>query len=133
MKQARIHILIALLGAVAVGLPSLHGATITVTDITDSGVGSLRQALVDANDGDTIDFDSSLNGQLITLTSSQLLVNKSITITGPGRDQLWIRRSDALGTPEFRLFYISSGNTVTISGLNMTGGKAKRYGAGPES
>ena len=116
--------LIAVLAATAVGLPSLGAATITVTNGNDSGPGSLRQALADAVNGDTINFDSSLNGQLITLTSSQLLVNKSITIAGPGRDQLWIRRSDALGTPEFRIFYISSGNTVTISGLNMTGGKA---------
>ena len=116
--------LIALLAATVIGLPGLGAATITVTNGNDNGPGSLRQALADAVNGDTVNFDSSLNGQLITLTSSQLLVNKSITITGPGREQLWIRRSDALGTPEFRLFYISSGNTVTISGLNMTGGKA---------
>lgn len=123
MKQTRIHILIALLGAVAVGLPSLCGATITVTDITDSGVGSLRQALVDANDGDTIDFDSSLNGQAITLVSGQLLLNKSVTITGPGADQLRVQRSTTTGTPEFRIFYVSPGNSVTISGLGISGGR----------
>ena len=31
-------------------------ATITVTNTNDSGLGSLRQALHDANDGDTITF-----------------------------------------------------------------------------
>ena len=51
MKQTRIHILIALLGAVAVGLPSLRGATITVVNTNDNGAGSLRQALA----GDTRD------------------------------------------------------------------------------
>jgi hypothetical protein len=34
----------------------LHADTITVTNTNDSGPGSLRQALADANDGDTIDF-----------------------------------------------------------------------------
>jgi hypothetical protein len=115
-------LLIALLAAAAVALPSLRGATITVVNTSDNGPGSLRQALADAVDGDTVNFDSSLNGQAITLTSGQLLVNKSITITGPGADQLRLLRSTTLGTPEFRIFYISSGNTVTISGLSISGG-----------
>lgn len=72
MKQTRIHILIALLGAVGIGLPSLRGATITVTTINDNGSGSLRQALTDAANGDTINFHSSLNGHAITLTSGEL-------------------------------------------------------------
>ena len=45
-----------------------ESATITVTDANDNGAGSLRLALVDANNGDTIDFDPSLNGQTITLS-----------------------------------------------------------------
>src|SRR5262245_23094505 len=84
--------------------------------------GSWRQALADAVNGDTINFDPSLNGQLITLTSSQLLINKSITITGPGADQLRVQRSTAIGTPQFRILYVSPGNTVTISGLAIQGG-----------
>src|SRR4029077_8073767 len=34
----------------------MQAATITVTNTNDSGPGSLRQALADANDGDTINF-----------------------------------------------------------------------------
>ena len=45
--------------------------TITVTNTNDSEPGSLRQALADANDGDTIDFDVSLKGQTIALTSER--------------------------------------------------------------
>src|SRR6478736_5166437 len=101
---------------------STQAATITVTNTSDSGAGSLRQAVADAVNGDTINFDSSLNGQLITLTSSQLLINKSITITGPGAHQLRVQRSTAIGTPQFRILYVSSGNTVTISGLRISGG-----------
>jgi len=54
-----------------------HATTITVTNTNDSGPGSLRQALVDANDGDTIDF--AVTGT-IGLTNGELLVDKSITI-----------------------------------------------------
>jgi hypothetical protein len=38
-----------------------------VTNLNDSGVGSLRYQLGRAHDGDTINFDPSLNGT-ITLT-----------------------------------------------------------------
>src|SRR5215471_10925548 len=65
-----------------------QATTITVTSTNDSGPGSLRQALADANDGDTINFDVSLKGQTIALTSDELVIDKSITITGPGSDQL---------------------------------------------
>ena len=51
-----------------------QAATITVINTNDSGPGSLRQALVDANDGDTIDF--AVTGT-IGLTSGELLVIKS--------------------------------------------------------
>src|ERR1041384_5023625 len=54
--------------------------TITVTNANDSGSGSLRQALADANNGDTINFDTSLKGQTVTLTTAELVINKNITI-----------------------------------------------------
>src|SRR5437870_1093948 len=53
--------------------------TITVTNGNDSGPGSLRQALAQANDGDTINFDPSVN--LVTLTTAELVITKSITIS----------------------------------------------------
>jgi hypothetical protein len=49
-------------------------ATITVTNTNDSGAGSLRQALADADDGDPITFDSALAGQTITLTTTELAI-----------------------------------------------------------
>src|ERR1700757_3221543 len=57
--------------------------TITVTNGNDSGPGSLRQALADANDGDTINFDPSVN--IVTLTSTELAIAKSITISASPR------------------------------------------------
>src|SRR5438067_956769 len=44
------------------GLPTGQAATITVSNKSDSGPGSLRQALADAHNEDTINFDSSLSG-----------------------------------------------------------------------
>src|SRR5438477_5225130 len=46
----------------------VSAATLTITNTNDSGVGSLRDALAGASDGDTINF--SVTGT-ITLTSGQ--------------------------------------------------------------
>ena len=55
--------------------------SLTVTNINDSGPGSLRQAVVDAASGDTITFDPSLAGQTIIL-DSLLVIDKDLTIDG---------------------------------------------------
>src|SRR5213592_597648 len=53
--------------------------TITVTNGNDSGSGSLRQALAQANDGDTVNFDPSVS--IVTLTTAELTIFQSITIS----------------------------------------------------
>ena len=77
------NVAIGVLLLCAVAIP-VHGTTITVTNTNDSGLGSFRQALHDANNGDTITF--AVTGT-IALTSGGLPVNKSLTILGPGKDQ----------------------------------------------
>src|SRR3954465_6552440 len=94
--------------------------TITVTNGNDSGSGSLRQALAGANDGDTIQFDSALNGQTITLTSGELVVADSITISGPGPTLLAVSRDSQ--TSNFRILHIQPNHTVAISGLTISNG-----------
>ena len=96
--------------------------TITVTNTNDSGPGSLRQALVDANDGDTIEF--AVTGT-IGLTNGELLVARSITIAGPGAQNLAVN-----GNNQSRVFHIASGQTVTISGLTITNGHVSDSGGG---
>jgi hypothetical protein len=115
VKIVRIPFVAALLLACAIGIAA-HSNTITVTDTNDSGPGSLRQALAEANDGDTIDFDPSLNGQTITLTSAELAVNKSVMIRGPGPDLLTISIS---GIQFTRIFHVMPGKSVTIDSLTI--------------
>lgn len=88
--------------ALSVGIfstASVHAAILTVTTTADSGAGSLRAAIAAANNGNTIQFDSSLNGQIITLTSAELNVSRASTIDGPGANQLTVKRSTMAGTP----------------------------------
>jgi hypothetical protein len=112
---------VAELSSASRGLPGVGNALpatiIVVTNTNDSGPGSLRQALADANDGDTINFDSSLNGQKITLTSGELNVDKDVTITGPGADNLAVD-----GNAQSLVFYVNPGKTVTVSGLTVENG-----------
>jgi hypothetical protein len=109
----------------AFSLASAHAATITVTTTADSGAGSLRAAIAAAAGGDTIQFAAALNGQTITLTSAQLLIDKNLTITGPGPGQLTVKRSEASGIPSFRIFEIGFDRTVTIQGLTISNGSAQ--------
>jgi hypothetical protein len=95
---------------------SARAATITVTNTNDSGAGSLRQALTDALDGDTINF--AVTGT-IGLTSGELLVNNSVTISGPGAGSLTVD-----GNANSRVFHIGSDKTVSIFGLTITDGNA---------
>jgi hypothetical protein len=107
--------------------PSRPSTPIKVTNINDSGPGSLRQALADAHDGDLINFAITLNGQTIMLTSAELVIDKSVTIDGPGRDALAV--SGSPGTP-LRIFHVMPGHAVTIRGLTITGGGLVDFGGG---
>ena len=81
----------------------------------------LRDAIAAANNGDTIGF---LVTGTITLTTGQLVVDKSITISGPGANVLAVDANAAS-----RVFYINPAKTVAISGLTITNGFAD-FGAG---
>jgi uncharacterized repeat protein (TIGR01451 family) len=89
-----------------------------VTSNADSGPGSLRQAIKDACTGSTISFNVT---SPITLTTAELLINKDLTITGPGANVLTVTRSTAGATPSFRIFNVASG-AVRISGLTISNG-----------
>jgi len=98
-----------------------HATTIIVSNTNDNGAGSLRQALADANDGDTIDATSIFG--VIMLTTGELLVDKSVTINGAGADVLAVD-----GNATSRVFQMTSG--VTISNLTIRNGQDDVRGGG---
>lgn len=104
---------------VMAAFPQAAGAApIVVQNTNDSGAGSLREALANANPGDTIDL-TGLTGT-ITLTTGQLEIEDAVTIQGPGASALAISGNNA--SRVFSMFDDLSGGTVTISGLTITGG-----------
>lgn len=93
--------------------------TFTVINLNDSGVGSLRQAILDANlnpDNDTINI--TVTGT-IQLDSALPELSTNMTINGPGARLLAVNRHT---TDRIRIFTVIAGATVNISGLKVTGG-----------
>ncbi|MCL2509973.1 MAG: Ig-like domain repeat protein [Methanomassiliicoccaceae archaeon] len=127
-------ILIAAMGVGLTSHTSDAAGTITVTNGADSGSGSLRYALMSANDGDTIVFDSSVT--TVTLTSGEIAFSKSnITIDGGG-GVIIVNGADN-GKPTFRLLNntVPSGTTtpagtLTLIGLTFKNGNVSGTGGG---
>jgi hypothetical protein len=105
--------LCALILSLATWFCGVQGATITVTSTSDSGAGTLRQAVTDANSGDQISITAT---GTITL-SSQVVIAKSLSIVGPGKANLTIS-----GGTNTRIFRIDSG-TVTIQNVTLANGR----------
>src|SRR5215510_12805106 len=103
-------------------------STFTVFNLADSGTGSLRQAVLDANanpGADLIRFAPEARDGTIQLTSGQLSITDDLQIDGPGADRLAVSGKDAS-----RVFQISSGVAVSIDGLTVTHGRAVGQGGG---
>lgn len=112
------------------GLVLLAGSApgITVTTTNDSGAGSLRDAIATAAPGDTIDFDASLAGQTIRLTSGELSIDKNLTLDASALEGGVVVSgdADASGTPsagDSRVFKIElGGHAVEFRRITITGG-----------
>src|SRR6516162_4449869 len=59
-------------------VPSVFPVTSTLDDVTKPG--TLRYAVANAGDGDTIRFSPALQGAPIVLTQGELLLDHSVTI-----------------------------------------------------
>lgn len=90
--------------------------TIVVSSLSDDGPDSLRQALASSVDGDTINITAK---GTITLTSGELIVDKSMTIRGPGAAKLIVD-----GNAASRVFHIMPNVTVTIADIKIMNGRA---------
>ncbi|MBI1325663.1 hypothetical protein GC170_21065 [bacterium] len=103
-------------------------ATFLVTSEADSGPGTLRQAIAQANAtavADEITFAADVHR--VILTSGQLQVTNEITIGGSA--DVEISRSSGAKTPQFRLFDISPGAAVTLNRLTLVNGFENQGGA----
>ena len=103
-------------------------STFTVSNLNDSGAGSLRQAVLDANahaGADQIAFASGLRGT-ITLTTGQLTITDSVTIDG------WSQGgSGYTGPPLIELDGTNAFGALGSFGLNIqanNGGETDRHG-----
>jgi hypothetical protein len=80
----------------AFAAPAANAATFTVTNLSDSDPGSLRDAVDSANAAggtDDIVFQSGLTGE-IGLTSGEILVTDGVNIQGPGASALTVDADD---------------------------------------
>ncbi|HZE57649.1 MAG TPA: choice-of-anchor Q domain-containing protein [Chthoniobacterales bacterium] len=98
----------------ALSCVSSSASTLIVTSSADTGAGSLRATISAAVSGDVIQFDPSLNGQVILL-ASELSVTRELKIDGPGADQLAIS-----GGNRIRIF--SATAPLTLTGLTLKNG-----------
>jgi hypothetical protein len=117
---------IGALAALLLGATSASATTYTVTNGNDSGAGSLRKAIQDAQDNgnepaaDLIQITFTGN---ITLDSFLPDITTSMTITGSGASNLQVRRPSSAST-SYGIFLVdpAAGNIVTIEKLKITGG-----------
>ncbi len=118
--------LLVLLAMILLGSRAVYATTYTVTDTADNptDTGSLRYAVNNAANGDTINFASSVTGT-IYLSGSTLEISNNVTINGPGANFLAIS-----GANGWTVFTIDQNATVNISGLTISEGGAL-YGAIP--
>src|SRR5439155_20319833 len=115
-------------GAATVDIGAYELQSILVTNTADSGPGSLRQAISDAEgnpDTNAINFQTGLTGTISLSTG--LYLSTSMSINGPGANQIVLQRSTAGGTLNFPTITISNGTptgpTVVISGLTVSNGR----------
>jgi hypothetical protein len=107
-------------------------ATYTVTATNDSGVGSLRNAIEQANVSvgkDIIEFDPTAFTAPRTITlESQLIIKDSIEIKGIGANLITIsgdkNRNSTNDAGDTRIFFIQSGE-ISISNLTLANARAQ--------
>jgi CSLREA domain-containing protein len=111
------------IGAYEVQPDQLAGCSeinLVVKNNSDADAASLRDVIANACGGSTITFAANVRGA-INLTSNELLINKAMTISGPGANLLSVQRSASAGN--FRIFNIASASVnAAISGLTIANG-----------
>src|SRR5262249_30722651 len=100
-------------------------STLTVTNNLDSApvpAGSLRAEIAAAQPGDTIVFDQSLKGKTITLAASlgELYIDTNLDM-----EELGGKNLATSGGNQSRVFEVTTGVQVTLSGMTVENGNGK--------
>jgi len=95
-----------------------------VTNTNDSGAGSLRQAILAANNGaslpnPTITFEGAGASGVIDLETALPAIARNMIINGPGAASLTVSRNSS---DEFRIFTINAGVTAVLRGMTLDNG-----------
>ena len=98
---------------------TLLSTTYMVTTLADSGAGSLRQAITDANTAggtSTIDFKAGLTGNVASSTPLPD-IDSNMTLHGPGASVISIQ-----GTATAVALYVAGGATAEIDNISIANG-----------
>ena len=99
-----------------------------VVNTNDSGAGSLRQAITDANaSGDSSNTIPISSTGMITLQSALPTISKPMQIQGPGPGNLEVHGQACFPCS---IFQIASGVTAGIDGVKLSGGSENSGGGG---
>jgi hypothetical protein len=90
----------------------------TVSTCADSGAGSLRQTIADAQSGDAIDLRGHSCGTIVLDGGALPIPLGNLTLTGPGASALTIDAGQ-----HDRAIYHSGSGTLRISGVTISNGR----------
>ncbi|HYW72478.1 MAG TPA: choice-of-anchor Q domain-containing protein [Pyrinomonadaceae bacterium] len=116
-------------GTATTDIGAFEAQNFIVTNTSDSGAGSLRQAVTDANAASGTpsiwtnipagDPGCSGGSCTITLTTGELVISHAMSVQGPGANLLTIS-----GNNNSRIFNLQTGVTCTINNLTLSNGNA---------
>ena len=106
-------------------IPIPPPTSLVVTNLNDSGPGSLREALSLIADGGTVTFDPGLAGGTLMLTSGQLTVDSSVTVDASAAAPVSISAGGAS-----RVLQVQAGAVVAMNDLVVRDGAAAPQGGG---
>ncbi|MFL6374698.1 MAG: choice-of-anchor Q domain-containing protein [Pyrinomonadaceae bacterium] len=108
-------------GTVDIGAVEMVTKPVSNTSDSDSTLGSLRNAIANANPGDELCFDAAFfsTPRVITMSGGNLTVDKSLIISGPGQNLLTL---DA-GLASRHFYFSFQAPSVVLSGMTLTNGQ----------
>ncbi len=114
--------------AVAVGVAAscANAATFTVTQLGETGPGSIREAIIAANalpGPDSIVFNAPTTSNFTLLRSALPAITDDLTIVGPNAQYILARDAQTPGVPDFSVLSIDGSPTVILRRFTISNGR----------